>query len=66
MGVTFVETMKNISLSKGRGKGVTHARKSRPGLEESNHQIKLDSLDLILSPKIKVLLFFKWKIMKLI
>lgn len=66
MGVTFIETVKNISLSKGRGKGETHARKSRPGLEKSNHQIKLGSLDLILSPKIKVLLFFKWKIMKLI
>lgn len=36
MGVTFLETMKNISLSKGRGRGVTHAKKSRPGLEKSN------------------------------
>lgn len=65
--VTFLETVKNISLSKGKGKGLTHAKKSRPGLGETNHQIKLDSLDhVILSQKIKGLLFFKRKIMKLI
>lgn len=67
MGVRFMEKKKNIKLSKERGKGVTHAKKNRPGFGKSNHQIKLDSLNLIiLSQDIKVLLFFKWMIMKLI
>lgn len=37
-----------------------HPKKNRPGCGKSNHQIKLDSLDLIiLSQHIKLLLFFQ-------
>lgn len=58
----FLELKKNIKLSKGGDKGVIHAKKKRSGLGKSNHQIKLDSLDLIiLSQDIKVLLFFQMK-----
>ena len=58
--VTFLETMKNNSLSKGRSRGVTHAKKSRPGLEKSNHQIKLDSLYLYYTtPQNKSIIVFQ-------
>lgn len=42
---------KNIKLSKGRSKGVKCAKKNRPGFGKSNHQIKLDSPDLIILPQ---------------
>ena len=55
--IRFLEAKKNIKLSKG-GKGVKCTKKNKPGLEKSNHQIKLDSLDLSTPTlDIKVLLF---------
>ena len=47
--IRFLEAKKNIKLSKG-GKGVKCTKKNKPGLEKSNHQIKLYSLDLIKLP----------------
>ena len=42
------------------GKGVKCTKKNKPGFEKSNHQVKLDSLDLIkLTPTLDIKAVFQ-------
>lgn len=68
MSVRFLEAKKNSKLSKGGVKGVKCAKKTKPGLGNLITKSTWIHLIFLYYPPqdIKVLLFLKWKIMKLI
>lgn len=67
MSVRFLKAKKNTKLSRGGVKGVKCAKKTKPGLGNLTTKSNWIHLILLYYPQdIKVLLFLKWKIMKLI